>query len=110
MLSTEVIGKTQQASHIENQAFWKKHLEQFALSKTSRANYCRNQKLNYARFQYWYHQLNSAIKKHKQPLIPVKIATLETQPTLLCSVNLKSGHQLRVYDRSVLSELLKQFS
>ncbi len=97
----------------EDEAFWKKHQSNFAISGLSRVEYCQVQKINYGRFTYWLSKLSSATSQehvnNKQPA-PKRPAFLSVQVkaerqllSTLCSLTLKNGLTLQIHDPSVLS-------
>jgi hypothetical protein len=93
---------------VEDEAFWKHHIEQYKASGSARADYCRLNKLNYHRFGYWLHKNKGT--QLKESLVAVKLAAepLSSQ-VLLCTLNLRCGHMLQIYEKSVLSIILEKF-
>jgi len=89
----------------ETKEFWEQELEKLKTSGLSRAQYCRENGINYERFNYWIKKLNP----EASTFIPVKIQT--TEPTshhiTLCALEIK-GHVLKIYDLTALSYLLER--
>jgi hypothetical protein len=96
-----------QANPVEDESFWLNHYESQKLSGHSRADYCRHHKLNYDRFGYWIHKW-----KHQNTLIPVKLKLAdEVMPQqILCTLNLKNGHCLKIYDAKALGIILERYN
>jgi hypothetical protein len=94
---------------IENDEFWRKHHEAQQSSGLSRAMYCRQYELNYNNFAYW-------IKKQKNhvggSLIAVKLKSdvFSTSQNILCTLDLKNGHSLKIYDTQALTLILERYS
>lgn len=101
--------KSSLSTVIEDQLFWEQHFQVFAKCDVSRKAYCREQALNYNRFQYWYHKLklapDEAVNTRLKP-IPVQIKVDQTPGVALCQLQLKDGHQLLIYERGLLEVLL----
>lgn len=91
----------------ENKQFWEQELEKLKSSGLSRAQYCRENDINYERFSYWIKKLNPEVPT----FIPVKIQTTEpmSHHVALCALEIK-GHLLKIYDLSALSYLLERLS
>ncbi len=92
---------------IEDPAFWKKHIEAQAVSKISKSAYCQANQVDYPRFMYWSKKIIPTTEVGG--LITVKMRS-ETNPlphqTMLCTLALKGGDFLHVYDERVLSVIL----
>ena len=94
-------------TQIENEAFWKKHYERCQSSDMSRAQYCRDNHLNYERFGYW---IGKWTVSHSN-FVAVKIKDPVNEPkTMLCTMTLKNGAEIKIYDLSVLSFVLERLS
>lgn len=93
----------------EDQLFWEKHTKAFANCDVSRKAYCREQALNYDRFQYWYHKLkvvsDQVVQSRLKP-IPVQVKAEQGSGNALGRLQLKNGHQLLIYERELLEILL----
>ena len=93
-----------------NEEFWLDHQEKLELMRLSRSHYCRQYNLNYNRFSYWAkrRKRNGCGKK----LVPIKIkpVSVPSQVTLLGTLNLKNGHQLKIHDAKALSVILDRLS
>lgn len=84
----------------------------YTASGLTRSKYCRQNKLNYDQFSYWLKkQLCNKNKSTK--LVSVKVKP-DSQPTaaqsILCTLNLKSGHCLKIHDISALSIILDRMN
>jgi hypothetical protein len=89
----------------ENEEFWKQHYNSLKSSRLSRTSYCRQHGLNYDRFGYWISRWN---KENEGRLVSVKLKTeikSESQ-AILCTLELKNGHHLKIHDLNVLSIIL----
>ncbi len=92
---------------IENEEFWRHHIQKQKTSCLTRANYSRQNGLNYHRFCYW-------IKKHflnqsqNTQLVAVKVKTVSepVMQSMLCTLNLKGGHSFVIHDLKALSIIL----
>lgn len=96
----------------ETPAFWQEHFKRFATLALSRKAYCRQQGLNYDRFQYWFYKLNKANKanrKNDQAIrpIPVKVSA-EKNNTALCCLQVGDQTSLSIYDHGIVSDLLSR--
>jgi hypothetical protein len=92
---------------IENETFWRHHIQMLKTSTLTRANYCRQNGLNYYRFGYWLkkHFLN---QNQSTQLIAVKLKT-PSEPamqSILCTLDLNGGHSLKIHDVKALSIIL----
>ena len=103
-------SKIPSSKQVENEAFWKHHHELLKSSKMKRSEYCRENNLNYDRFGYWINRWNQ-FKKVKGPikLVNVKLKSNESssQIKILCTLDLKNGHSLKIYDPEVLTIILE---
>lgn len=117
---------------IEDKNYWVNHVEQYssgaAINKMSKMAYCRQAKINYHRFLYWYRKIIKVqVNKGKLPrealFMPIKMAAKQSNQTqknddyrndhcgkqhndLLCSLEFKQGHKLMIYNESVLQNLI----
>lgn len=95
--------------------FWREHIQLKQESGLSRAAYCRQHELICHRFAYWESKLIPNYRTKTQ-LISVKLkpqfanCTLAQPATILCSLELKNGQQLKVHDASVLPLLISLLS
>ena len=89
----------------EKELFWRGHVKAKRQSNLSRKAYCLKHQLNYEQFGYWenkWRRQNGASK-----LIPVHFnMPVKTNHTpraeTLCTLMLRSGHELKIHDRSIL--------
>jgi hypothetical protein len=94
------------ANTIEGEAFWQEHIKNYHTSNLSKAEYARRHDLNYARFLYWYRR--NADDQTQNKLLPITLKPVATSDKL-CSINIV-GHELQIYDLSVLEHLLNRLS
>lgn len=91
---------------IENETYWKEQIKLQNASQISKAAYCRINKINYDKFNYWIRRL----KDNKETLLPVKIKALPNiKPDArqsLCTVIFKNGSQMCIHDREILLLML----
>src|SRR3990167_2250093 len=92
---------------IENKEFWQNQLEKLKASGLTRAQYCRDNGVNYDRFVYWLKQLSPA----SSTFVPVKLQAPEalSYTTTLCTIELR-GHVLKLHDMSALSFVLDRLA
>ena len=93
---------------IQNKQFWIEQIKLKQASKLSGASYCRQHKLIVSKFRYWEQKLNLTNPKASQ-LVPVKLNPSEpvSRPmNTKCTLTFKGGHELKVYDQSVLPMLI----
>ena len=88
--------------------YWQEQIKLKRESGLSRAAYCKKHDLSYHRFAYW--EQKKVMRKPSQ-LLPVKLSqpnngNSETEAKTLCSLLLKSGHELKVHDQSMLPMLI----
>src|ERR1700678_1120187 len=94
-------------AQIESEEFWQHHIQAQKMSGLSRINYSRQNDLNYNQFGYWIKKCIHNQVQSKQ-LIAVKVKTKNEsvmQPTL-CTLNLNSGHCLKIHDLKALAIIL----
>ena len=97
-----------QSKPIENEAFWRQHLNLQKSSGLSRTAYCRQHGLNYDRFGYWINKWNHG---YSDKLLPVKFKT-EINPiseVILCTLDLKNGRCLKIHDIQALAIILEKY-
>ena len=90
---------------IEGREFWEDWIGRYQSSSQTRKAFCRDNNLNYDRFQYWHNKLKQENQSAKK-LIPIKTTTSCTKSAPLCTVALSQGHQLHIFDRNLLSQIL----
>lgn len=93
----------------KNRTFWKDHSEQQKVSGLTRADYCRQNNLNYHRLGYWLKK-KSHRKSQESSLIAIKLKPnyeLQAQITL-CTLNLTSGCCLKIHDLQSLAIVLEK--
>jgi hypothetical protein len=95
----------QTASPIENDTFWQRHYDLQKSSGLSRREYCRQHDLSYGRFGYWASKCDYA---PVDKLISVKLRTEvnATSQAILCTLDLKGGHSLKIHDSNILPIIL----
>ena len=131
-------GRNKMAVKLTNQLdYWQQHILNHRKSGLSKMQYCKIHKVVYSQFLYWSRkedkldrQVNA--KSNAQQFIPVKMRQNEannlhqmpapTQPRstnanktltenkILCSVKLKQGHELFVYNAVALETILQVFN
>ena len=115
---------------IEDKSYWISHVENYRSGdiKNKKA-YCRQSKINYHRFFYWYQKIiKELVNKGKLPqealFMPIKIATKQSNQkdddyhddhnvknsNLLCVLEFKRGHKLIIYNESILQSLVNMLS
>jgi hypothetical protein len=113
----QTFQKIKKVHHYQNEdkTFWKRHIDQFLISKSSQKIYCKNQNISYGRFSYWKKILspeNVKMKKHiipkKSSLLPVrmKTETFSDEGEILCRLIFKNGSVLTICHERALSLLL----
>jgi hypothetical protein len=92
----------------ESEAYWLKHVAQFADSKQSCVGYCREHDINYHRFKYWQKKYKQAPPKK---LIPVTIksspATM-VEPVIYCELKLRNGAKVEITTKLAYQLFLEQ--
>lgn len=94
---------------IEDEAFWKKHIEAHAVSEMSKSAYCQVNQVDYPRFMYWSKKI--APTAEVGGLIAIKMRPAKnplSDQTILCTLALTGGDCLHVYDERVLSVILEK--
>lgn len=91
----------------ESEEFWKQQLEKLKTSGLSRAQYCRENGVNYDRFGYWITRLRPT----SPAFIPVKVKASDSAShhTVLCTLELR-GYALKIHDVSALSFVLERLA
>jgi hypothetical protein len=98
----------------EDEVFWKKHIETHLTSGLSKRSYCKENRINYARFFYWIKKFSQQPKSStltSNQLLPVQL--IRTNPSAVinkkeiqCTLVLKNGCELRINDHQSLSQIL----
>ena len=93
---------------IESKEFWEQHIEKFKASGASQVQYCRDNKLNYPRFSYWFRKQSP---NSPSVFVPIKIKPTEIaalhEP--LCTLEFR-GHLLKIHALSALSMILDRMA
>jgi hypothetical protein len=100
---------TSATAPIENEEFWRHHNQMQKTSGLTRADYCRKNGLNYDRFGYWVtKRLRKSTQETKLVSVKVKPAneSASALQSILCTLNLSSGHSLKIHDTNALSIIL----
>lgn len=92
---------------IESKEFWEQQLAKLESSGLSRAQYCRENRVNYDRFGYWLTRLRPTASK----FLPIKVQECHSATTLtaLCTLEIR-GHVLKIHDVSALSFILEKLA
>src|ERR1700733_13607236 len=97
------------SKRVENEEFWQHHHKLLKSNGMKRSSYCRENNLNYDRFGYWINRWNK-LKNDKAPIklvgVTLKSTESSSQTKLLCALDLKNGHSLKIYDSEVLAIIL----
>jgi hypothetical protein len=93
----------------EKEQFWRLHAKQQRESGLSRIAYCRKHQLSYEQLGYWEYKwrqmkVSNLLPVHLRGVEP-KLPASVTQD-LVCTVLLKSGHELKIHDKTILPFLL----
>lgn len=94
----------------ESQDFWEKHYREYQVSGLDRKAYCREQSIPYYRFRYHYRKLEKAKSSNVIPkLMPVKLSRSPSSQSSdpIAQINTARGHQLLIYDRQWLKDLIE---
>jgi hypothetical protein len=92
---------------VENETYWKKHIELLKASDLTRKEYCSVNQVHYDRFAYWLHKGFS----QPQSLVAVKFReeqAFDDQPKLLGTLVLNQGRKLLIHDHSILGWILER--
>ena len=108
-------------SQVTLEDFWLNHIERRNQTGLSKSAYCKERGLRYNQYLYWDHKLSSR-RDAPIKLLPVQISrppalrklnsTSEqlippaTTATTLCSLTLKTGAVLHIYDQAALNTLV----
>jgi hypothetical protein len=94
---------------IKNDAFWQQHYELMRASRLSRSIYCRQHGLDYDRFGYW---LKKQKHQDESNLIPVRLKSemVAASQTVICTLELKNGHSLKIHDAQALTVILDRYA
>lgn len=108
-MEPSVTSQQAPSQSIENEAFWKHHLESQRTSRLSRAKYCREHQLDYDRFGYW---ISKWSKQSSSSLVSVKLKQTNAvvQQATLCTLTLPTGHLLHIHGLDVLDHLLEKLA
>lgn len=99
-------------SALSKKAYWEKHIKLRYDSGLSMAEYCRINNLAYHQFKYQERKLAKKSLDKNALLLPVKLVEQEevsdskVSSMLLCTLKLRAGHQLNIFDTQVLPALL----
>lgn len=104
-MDAEIVLSDKQ-TQVENEAFWKNHYEQLKSSGISRAQYCRINQLNYDRFGYWLSKWSAKTTR----FVAVKIKEQNKTESVLCTMTLRTGSEIKIHDFSALSFILERMS
>lgn len=119
-MKEEILKKSLRYYPEENEEYWKQHRSGFLASGLSRKMYCKEQGVNYDRFNYWFKKLSPHRETVPSPkkssrknglLLPVRLGQVKPDflSTPLCTLNLKNGHNLVIHHERALSLLLEQW-
>ena len=89
---------------IEGRIFWEEKINQFKKTDISGKEFCRQQSLNYHRFQYWNQKLKSSANADNS-LIAIK-TRLAPSTEVICTLEISSRHKLLIHDLCVLPHIL----
>lgn len=89
----------------ETEEFWQKHYASLKSSGLKRKTYCRQNNISYDRFGYWICRWN---RGYGNKLISVKLKSenLPASESVLCTLDFKCGHALRIYNTEALIVIL----
>lgn len=84
---------------------WVAHIKAQKESGLSRVAYCRKHQLNYHQFGYWERKHREQLGTSK--LVPIHlIKPTSKAPETVCTLVLKTGHELKIHDQGLLPMLL----
>jgi hypothetical protein len=90
-----------------NKDYWMNHQEQQSHTGLSKYAYCKKHGLSYQQFLYWRKKSNNL---DEAKIIPVTLKSEFLKPAslsnIVCTLELKSGHSLKIYDESLLFKLI----
>jgi len=104
-------NRTTQKDHhstIEGAAFWQSHIDHYQKTPLSRKAYCREERLDYNRFQYWFHKLKVKPATRFPKAIPIRVKdnTSPKSGKILCTLDCGKGKRLLIHDLCVVTQLL----
>ena len=103
----ETILQQPNSNTASKKQFWQEYVSLRQKYKCSKAAYCRKHKLNYDQFIYWEKKLT----RSSSQLLPVKLNIQgQIKSTLLCTLKLTNGTELKVYDNTSLPIILSMVS
>lgn len=92
----------------ERESYWREQVALKASSGLTAAAYCRLHELNWDQYGYWERKLRKEVAPSS--LIPVNLkvanAPISSENSVICSVTLKSGAELKLYDVQALPNLV----
>jgi hypothetical protein len=82
---------------------WNEHILLKRKIGATRVSYCKKHKLNLIQFRYWEQKYNAKSNKPSSNLVPIKLDTVKAIPgflsrEILCTLSLKNGNELKVYN------------
>lgn len=93
-----------------DEQYWKEHLTKQKKSGLPLTVYCREHQLNYDRFYYWVRKEKRVsprlIPIEIQSVAPENISAIRSEPSVLCTLTLRSGSILAVHDKSIVALVL----
>jgi len=106
-------SKLQFNNKIDEKIYWEEHIRRKNQSGLSRVDYCRKYNLKIHQLEYHERKQRRLSNKNNKvcnlsKLIPVKIEVANEMVSNLpvCTIMLKSGHELRVNDINILATIL----
>lgn len=100
---------------LESKSYWLKHVEAFSSGNfASKAAYCSTVGVSYHRFLYWYSKIILEKVNHGElpksalfmPIAVTPERPLADAANVLCTLELKQGHKLKIYSEVVLEKLI----
>lgn len=108
------------SEHIESTSYWAKHVKTYKHSNyPNKRSYCLDKDLNYNKFLYWYRKLimkleNKNKPTQESPFIPMQVTKTHVRKQiaeeLLCILEFKQGHKLKIYTESIMAKLISLLS
>ena len=104
---------------LEDKAYWIKHIEAYRRGNfRSKTAYCVQTDVDYHRFIYWHQKIireaaNNDGLPRKSLFMPVQATELNQAPKpagLLCTLEFRQGHKLKVHDESLFEKLINLLS
>lgn len=95
-------------STVEDELFWRRHVELHQSSGLTRRKYCRLHNVNYDRFGYWLGKFS----RQSSSLVAVKLkaADISASQATLCTLNFGNGRLLQIHDQHTLFAILEKWS